>query len=310
MSAEPQPLGAEEVAQPFYIAAHDSLVDEPPRTLKHGDTFALFDHYGDLASRRGNTLGPLSSRHALPLAPEAHHRAAQPAAAELDGAHQQRGARRRSHQSRHPAGRDAGARQGHRAPVAHEVPVECRLLRNAGAAQFRRASTAACDWLSISTRTSRTCSKCAASSAARAARSAPRFATPTRCTSSMPRRMACRAPRKLSSIRRRNQLLPRRAVFELELPPGKRRALSVSVHCRVGESMFERRVCTRHARGDGVSCAMRRGAPPPWRPPAASPTRCCAARWPTSACWSPTPNTVLIRMPACRGSPPPSAATA
>ena len=57
MSAEPQSLGAEEVAQPFYIAAHDSLVDEPPRTLKHGDTFALFDHYGDLASRRGNTLG-------------------------------------------------------------------------------------------------------------------------------------------------------------------------------------------------------------------------------------------------------------
>jgi hypothetical protein len=46
---------ADEQPQPFYIAAHDSLVDEPPRTLKHGDTFALFDHYGDLASRRGNT---------------------------------------------------------------------------------------------------------------------------------------------------------------------------------------------------------------------------------------------------------------
>jgi glycogen debranching enzyme len=57
MSADPQRIEAEEVAQPFYIAAHDSLVDEPPRTLKHGDTFALFDHYGDLASRRGNTLG-------------------------------------------------------------------------------------------------------------------------------------------------------------------------------------------------------------------------------------------------------------
>ena len=57
MSADPQRVEAEEVAQPFYIAAHDSLVDEPPRTLKHGDTFALFDHYGDLASRRGNTLG-------------------------------------------------------------------------------------------------------------------------------------------------------------------------------------------------------------------------------------------------------------
>jgi len=56
MSADPQPR-VEEPQQPFYIAAHDSLVDEPPRTLKHGDTFALFDHYGDLASRRGNTLG-------------------------------------------------------------------------------------------------------------------------------------------------------------------------------------------------------------------------------------------------------------
>jgi glycogen debranching enzyme len=57
MSADPKPREPEEVHQPFYIAAHDSLVDEPPRTLKHGDTFALFDHYGDLASRRGNTLG-------------------------------------------------------------------------------------------------------------------------------------------------------------------------------------------------------------------------------------------------------------
>ena len=56
MSADPRPRDVEE-QQPFYIAAHDSLVDEPPRTLKHGDTFALFDHYGDLASRRGNTLG-------------------------------------------------------------------------------------------------------------------------------------------------------------------------------------------------------------------------------------------------------------
>jgi glycogen debranching enzyme len=57
MSADPQRLELDEAAQPFYIAAHDSLVDEPPRALKHGDTFALFDHYGDLASRRGNTLG-------------------------------------------------------------------------------------------------------------------------------------------------------------------------------------------------------------------------------------------------------------
>ena len=32
MSAEPQLRGAEEPQQPFYIAAHDSLVDVPART--------------------------------------------------------------------------------------------------------------------------------------------------------------------------------------------------------------------------------------------------------------------------------------
>src|SRR4026208_2345908 len=53
----PQPPPAPAPPRPFYIAAPAPLVDEPPRTLKHGDTFALFDHYGDLASRRGNTLG-------------------------------------------------------------------------------------------------------------------------------------------------------------------------------------------------------------------------------------------------------------
>jgi glycogen debranching enzyme len=57
MSADPKPRELEDAHAPFYIAAHDSLVDDPPRILKHGDTFALFDHYGDLASRRGNTLG-------------------------------------------------------------------------------------------------------------------------------------------------------------------------------------------------------------------------------------------------------------
>src|SRR4029079_17462586 len=57
MSADPKPRDVDEPQQPFYIAAHGFPVAEPPRTLKHGDTFALFDHYGDLASRRGNTLG-------------------------------------------------------------------------------------------------------------------------------------------------------------------------------------------------------------------------------------------------------------
>lgn len=45
-------IGAEPVSD-FYIAAHSSLAELRPRTLKHGDTFALFDSLGDLAQPRG-----------------------------------------------------------------------------------------------------------------------------------------------------------------------------------------------------------------------------------------------------------------
>src|SRR5436309_5855152 len=33
---------------PFYIAAPSPLADELSRVLKHDDTFAVFDHYGDI----------------------------------------------------------------------------------------------------------------------------------------------------------------------------------------------------------------------------------------------------------------------
>jgi glycogen debranching enzyme len=36
------------LAPEFYIPATSSLFERRPRTLKHGDTFAMFDHYGDL----------------------------------------------------------------------------------------------------------------------------------------------------------------------------------------------------------------------------------------------------------------------
>ena len=32
----------------FYIPATSSLLERRPRTLKHDDTFAMFDHYGDI----------------------------------------------------------------------------------------------------------------------------------------------------------------------------------------------------------------------------------------------------------------------
>jgi len=41
----------------FYIPATASLLERRPRTLKHGDTFAMFDHYGDLAGGIANPQG-------------------------------------------------------------------------------------------------------------------------------------------------------------------------------------------------------------------------------------------------------------
>jgi glycogen debranching enzyme len=41
----------------FYIPATSSLLERRPRTLKHGDTFGLFDHYGDIVPHDGSPEG-------------------------------------------------------------------------------------------------------------------------------------------------------------------------------------------------------------------------------------------------------------
>jgi glycogen debranching enzyme len=41
----------------FYIAASASLQERGTRTLKHGDTFAVFDHRGDIGGEGGSTEG-------------------------------------------------------------------------------------------------------------------------------------------------------------------------------------------------------------------------------------------------------------
>jgi glycogen debranching enzyme len=41
----------------FYIPATSSLQERRPRTLKHGDNFAIFDHYGDVSGGQGNPEG-------------------------------------------------------------------------------------------------------------------------------------------------------------------------------------------------------------------------------------------------------------
>lgn len=52
----PQPVGTTGIAQ-FFIPAAASLQERRPRTLKHGDTFALFDHNGDALSGPGSPEG-------------------------------------------------------------------------------------------------------------------------------------------------------------------------------------------------------------------------------------------------------------
>src|SRR5262245_5757697 len=37
-------------AEEFHIPATTSILERRPRTLKHGDTFAVFDHYGDIVN--------------------------------------------------------------------------------------------------------------------------------------------------------------------------------------------------------------------------------------------------------------------
>src|SRR5262245_39931870 len=49
-------LHARPVAQ-FYIPAAASLQERRPRTLKQGDTFAVFDHNGDVLSGEGSPEG-------------------------------------------------------------------------------------------------------------------------------------------------------------------------------------------------------------------------------------------------------------
>lgn len=56
MSADPHRESGQPAAD-YSIAVHASLAESRPRALKHGDTFALFNHLGDLSSRRGSAEG-------------------------------------------------------------------------------------------------------------------------------------------------------------------------------------------------------------------------------------------------------------
>jgi hypothetical protein len=49
----PHGMAEDEVTSQFYIPAVSSLQERRLRVLKHGDSFALFNHYGDIVPFRG-----------------------------------------------------------------------------------------------------------------------------------------------------------------------------------------------------------------------------------------------------------------
>ncbi|MGE4322702.1 MAG: glycogen debranching N-terminal domain-containing protein, partial [Sphingobium sp.] len=61
---EPMPPYAQAQTQ-FFIPATASLHERRPRTLKHGDSFAVFDHSGDAIAGAGSPEGlyHLDTRH-------------------------------------------------------------------------------------------------------------------------------------------------------------------------------------------------------------------------------------------------------
>ena len=52
-----EPNGIAKAPTQFFVPATASLHERRPRTLKHGDTFAVFDHSGDAISGHGSPEG-------------------------------------------------------------------------------------------------------------------------------------------------------------------------------------------------------------------------------------------------------------
>ena len=57
MNDQPDPGGAASAAETFVVAATSSLQEQRPRTLKHGDTFGVFDRAGNVLAGSGEAGG-------------------------------------------------------------------------------------------------------------------------------------------------------------------------------------------------------------------------------------------------------------
>ena len=79
------PAQASDETSSFYIQATESIQERWPRTLKQGDTFALFDMLGDVVEPGMTPGGTVPQRHPLSLRRPAADRRPAAAAAVLGG---------------------------------------------------------------------------------------------------------------------------------------------------------------------------------------------------------------------------------
>ena len=141
-----------------------------PQVLKHDETFALFDRFGDIQALGARRRGPVPRGHALPVAPGAADRGRAAALPRLDGEGGQQPAGRRADEPRPRPRRRRACRQGHAAHLPRQAAVAAAPATSTSASPTTArapVSTHAGD--RASTPTSSTCSRCAACSASGAA---------------------------------------------------------------------------------------------------------------------------------------------
>jgi len=89
-------LSTDETSLPqFYIAAGPALQERRTLTLKHGDTFAVFDHRGDMGAETGSSEGLYHRDTRILSHLKLLLEEARPFAAELDDTGRQRHVQRR-----------------------------------------------------------------------------------------------------------------------------------------------------------------------------------------------------------------------
>ena len=123
---------------PFYIPATGGA-SRPRLTLKHNDTFAVFDSHGDIGATAGTPGRSLRPRHALPVPPRAADQWRAAPSAGLGDQGRQPQLPCRSDQCGHLRGRADRPAEGHRPHRADDLSERRLSARADRALQPRRA---------------------------------------------------------------------------------------------------------------------------------------------------------------------------